>query len=95
MSAMMIILDHFDLIWFALIKFDVVLFSGLQFFSLSQKTEPSINLEQTTPCARAPAQNLLIRSVSLTTHETKVIEYKYFSRSICLLCLDPFTVREK
>ena len=60
-----------------------------------KKTEPSINLEQTTPCTRAPAQNLLIRSVSLTTHKTKMIEYKYFSRSFCLLCLDPSTVREK
>ena len=62
---------------------------------VAQKTEPSINLEQTTPCTRAPAQNLLIRSVSLTTHETKMIEYKYFSCSFCLLCLDPSTVREK
>ena len=87
----------FDLIWLDSIWFDRTRFYRLQCNAMRwwsvpgrnssrcrKKTEPSINLEQTTPCTRAPAQNLLIRTVSLTTHETKMIEYKYFSCSFCL-----------
>ena len=72
----------FNLIWFDALQCDHEVFSSSQVLLSSRKTEPSINLEHTTPCARAHAQNLLIRSVFLTEYGTKLI-WCFF----CLLCI--------